>query len=131
MPRKFAPDGFFKVKVTHDDLLALGVVGSRYDQTQKIRAGKLRPPNKDGDHMQSSAWWYWADIVADLEREQKALEREQNSAKAAADQPPARDAVAGKKRPAPIPSTAEAAATRPKPKPPRRPIGRHREIETT
>lgn len=58
-----------KIKVSHADLRAMGIVRNRFDQAQKIKAGKLPPPNKDSDRMQASAWWWWADIAECLERE--------------------------------------------------------------
>ncbi|MDW9503034.1 hypothetical protein GOB10_18450 [Sinorhizobium meliloti] len=64
--------GYFanrKVKVLHEDLLAAGVVRSRYDQFQKIKKGILPPPHKDGDTMQSTAWWWAEEIDAAIERE--------------------------------------------------------------
>lgn len=61
-----------KIKVYHEDLKRLGIVRSRYDQHQKIKAGKLPPPNKDGGSMQAPAWWWWSDIAERLERERAA-----------------------------------------------------------
>jgi hypothetical protein len=63
------------VKVRFSDLKRLGLVRNRFDLHQKIKQGKLPPPHKDGQSMQSSAWWWGADIVADLERER--AERQQ------------------------------------------------------
>jgi hypothetical protein len=57
------------VKVTHRDLLKLGIVTSRFDQHVKIKAGKLRAPHKGGDTMQAAAWWWWHEVCDDLERE--------------------------------------------------------------
>ena len=57
------------VKVTFKDLQRMGVVRDRLDLHNKIQAGKLRRPCKDGPTMQSAAWWWWDDIVEDLERE--------------------------------------------------------------
>ena len=76
MAYKFAFDGPVKIKVTHKDLKERGVVRSRYDQHQKIKTGKLRPPNKDGDTMQASAWWWWDHVCEDLESERNAAEAE-------------------------------------------------------
>lgn len=67
------------VKVTHVDLKRMGVVRSRFDQHEKIKAGKLRPPHKDGDSMQAAAWWWWDEVREDLEREREDLERERNN----------------------------------------------------
>jgi hypothetical protein len=78
----FAPE---PVKVYHEDLKARGIVRSRYDQHEKIKAGKLRPPNKDGNNQQSSAWWWWVDIIEDLERE-RAMQIRAAEAKQAAPQ---------------------------------------------
>jgi hypothetical protein len=68
------------IKVYHKDLLRLGIVTSRYDQHQKIKSGKLRPPNKDANSMQAPAWWWWEDIAADLAREREATSSKQRAA---------------------------------------------------
>ncbi len=62
------------IKVYHKDLKARGIVKSRYDQHMKIKAGKLRPPNKDGNTMQAGAWWWGTDIAEDLEREKNSTD---------------------------------------------------------
>ncbi|MDX0572117.1 hypothetical protein GOD64_10890 [Sinorhizobium medicae] len=65
------------VKVTYRDLLRLGIVRHRPDLHFKIKAGKIRPPYKSGPRQQSGAWWYWADILEDIERERAELEQQQ------------------------------------------------------
>ena len=59
------------LKVRHNDLKRMGIVTSRFDQHQKIKSGRLRPPNKDADRMQAPAWWWWEDVLQDLERERE------------------------------------------------------------
>jgi hypothetical protein len=77
MPVQFKYDE--PVRVRHEDLRRLGIVTSRDDQHQKIKAGILRKPYKNKTRgsdstMQSGAWWYWSDIAEDLNREKQALE---------------------------------------------------------
>jgi D-Tyr-tRNAtyr deacylase len=69
------PDARFedKLKVRFNDLLNAGIVGSRFDLHHKIRKGALRPPFKDGNSQQASAWWYRDDVLADLAKERAAL----------------------------------------------------------
>lgn len=62
------------IKVFHEDLVALGIVRSRTHQFDLIRAGRLRPPHKDGHHAQSRAWWFYSDILEDAAREKARLE---------------------------------------------------------
>ena len=67
-----------KVKVIFKDLKARGIVRSRHDLHQKIQNGKIRPPYKDGEHQQSAAWWYWHELLVDLDREYAELKAGQS-----------------------------------------------------
>lgn len=61
-----------KYKVTYKDLYLAGIVGSRVDMHNKIRAGILRKPHKAEGSRQARIWWYRDEIIEDLERERAA-----------------------------------------------------------
>lgn len=61
------------VKLRFNDLKKMQVVGSRGHLRDMIARGTLRPPHKDGTKHQSSAWWYYDEIMEDLQRERAQL----------------------------------------------------------
>lgn len=65
-----------RVKVYYNDLKAAGVVKSRWDLQEKIKAGRLPPPHKDGDSKQATAWWYATEIDDAVTDEQKLIAAE-------------------------------------------------------
>jgi hypothetical protein len=69
-----------KVKVYFVDLLQAGIVSSRSDLHYKNKAGRIRPPYKEGDKMQSRAFWLNPEINEDINRELDAFARERTEA---------------------------------------------------
>lgn len=64
------------VKLRYNDLKRMNIVGSRSMLRDMVIRGQIRKPHKDGKHFQSGAWWYWDEIMEDLEKERQRFNAE-------------------------------------------------------
>jgi|GEM_PF-1211452 hypothetical protein len=61
------------LKLTYADLKKMGIVGSRPHLKEMIKRGSIRKPHKDGATRQARAWWYWDEVMQDIEDERQRL----------------------------------------------------------
>lgn len=58
-----------RIKIYYRDLEASGYVTNRNDLKEKIKAGRIRPPRKEGNFQQSRAFWLASELDEDIDRE--------------------------------------------------------------
>ena len=68
---RFTPE--HPIKLKYADLNRMGLVGTRTHLKELIARGTIRPPHKDGTSRQAAAWWFYDEVMEDLERERGKL----------------------------------------------------------